>query len=106
MSEEEQLRSETLVEIQHAHNEWEGNLLVSYLSDNGVEATLQLPPAIAPLDAVETLSGSGKVCGVFVLEHEAQRATELVKEFLSGATDDRTLEQAATQSPQADKETA
>ena len=105
MSEEERLRSEKLVEIHRARDEWEGNLLITYLRENGVEATLRSPPAVPPLDAAEILSGTEKVCGVFVLEHEAQRAAELVTEFLSAATDDSILEQMAVQKPQADKET-
>jgi hypothetical protein len=105
MNEEERLRSERLLEIHQARDEWEGNLLITYLRDNGVEATLQSPPAVPPLDAAEILSGTEKVCGVFVLEHEAQRATELVKEFLSAAPDDSILEQTAMQKPQVDKET-
>jgi hypothetical protein len=105
MSEEERLRSEKLVEIHRARDEWQGNLLVGYLRDNGVEATLHVPPAVPPLDAAETLSGTEKVCGIFVLEHEAKRAAELVKEFLSAAPDDNILEEMAVQKPQADKET-
>jgi hypothetical protein len=104
MSEEERLRSERLVEIHRARNEWQGNLLVGYLGENGVEATLRLPIAIPPLDAVEVVSGTDNACGVFVLEHEAKRATDLVKEFLLATTDESIWEQAAIQNPQVNKE--
>jgi len=100
MNEAEQLRLERLVEIHRASNECEGNMLVDYLGDNGVEATLQLPPAIAPLDAVEALNGTEKMFGVFVLEHETRRAMGLVKEFLVSTVDESILEQAAARTPQ------
>ena len=105
MSEEEQLRSEKLVEIHRARNEWEGNLLVGYLGENGVEAMLRLPVAIPPLDTAEILNGTEDAYGVFVLEHEAQRAADLVKEFLSATTDETVLEQAAIRDPQIKTET-
>jgi hypothetical protein len=34
------------------------------------------------LDLVENLTGSDKVNGIFVLEHEAEHARSLLKEFL------------------------
>lgn len=105
MNEEERLRSEKLVEIHKAHNEWEGNLLVGFLRDNGVEAALEVPPAVPPLDAVEQLSGVDRNCGIVVLEHESTRAAELVKEFLSAATDEHLLEEEAAKKLRVDKET-
>ena len=105
MNEEERLRSEQLVEIHKARNEWEGNLLVGFLNDNDAEATMEPPPAVPPLDAVEQLSGVDKICGIFVLEHDAQRARELVREFLTAATDERVLEEEAAQKLHVDKET-
>ena len=105
MNEEDRLRSEQLVEIHRARTEWEGNLLVGFLQDNGVEATLEAPPAVPPLDAVEQLSGGDKICGIFVLEHDAQRARELVREFLTAATDERVLEEEAAQKLHVDKDT-
>ena len=42
-------RSENLVQVHHAHDEWEGNIIVGYLRDNGVEATLQDPPSDAAI---------------------------------------------------------
>lgn len=41
MSESE--RSEKLVQVHHARDEWEGNIILGYLRDNGVEATLRTP---------------------------------------------------------------
>jgi hypothetical protein len=75
-------RSEELVLVHHVRDEWQGNIVVGYLRENGVEATLQSPPSVPPLDLVETLTGSDKVNGIFVLEHEAEHARSLLKEFL------------------------
>src|ERR1700689_3471615 len=97
--------SQDLVLIHHARDEWDGNILVGYLRDNGVEATLQSPPSMPPLDAMENLSGSDKVNGIFVLGYEADRARELVKEFLNTVTDEQVLEDAAAQKLKLDKET-
>ena len=105
MSDEKRLDSEKLVEVHRARNEWQGNLIVSYLRDNGVEATLQSPPAVAPLGAVEELTGTQRPFGIFVLDHEAEKARKLVQEFLAAATDERTLEDAAAQKLKVDKET-
>jgi hypothetical protein len=98
-------QSQDLVLIHHARDEWSGNILVGYLRDNGVEATLQSPPSMAPLDAAESLSGSDKVNGIFVLGYEADRAHALVKEFLNTVTDDQVLEDAAAEKLKLDKET-
>jgi len=103
MSESE--RSETLVQVHHARDEWEGNIVVGYLRDNGVEATLQNPPPIPPLDVAENLSGSEKVNGVFVLEHEAEHARGLLKDFVQTVTDEQILEDAAAHKLKLDKET-
>jgi hypothetical protein len=98
-------RSEQLVQVHHARDEWEGNIVVGYLRDNGIEATLQTPPSMAPLDVAESLSGSDKVNGVFVLEHEAEHARGLLKEFLNTVTDDQVLEETAAQKLKLNKET-
>ncbi len=103
MSKTEQ--SQDLVLIHHARDEWDGNILVSYLRDNGVEATLQSPPSLPPLDAMETLSGSDKVNGIFVLGYEADKARALVKEFVNTVTDEQVLEDAAAEKLKLDKET-
>ena len=93
------------MEIHRARSDWEGNLLVGYLRDNGVEAVLQDPPSVPPLDAAEALTGTGRICGVFVLEHGAERAASLVKEFLSAASDEHLLEEEAARKLRVDRET-
>jgi hypothetical protein len=98
-------RFENLVEVHHAHDEWEGNIIVGFLRDNGVEATLQAPPAVPPLDAMETLSGAEKTNGIFVLEDQADQARNLLKDFLNTVTDEHVLEEAASQKLKLDKET-
>jgi|SRR5579859_1996370 len=98
-------RSENLVQVHHARDEWEGAIIIDYLRESGVEATLQTPPAMPPLDALENLSGSDKVNGIFVMEHEANHARGLLKEFLNTVTDDKVLEDAAAQKLKLDKET-
>jgi len=98
-------QSQDLVLIHHARDEWDGNILVGYLRDNGVEATLQSPPSMPPLDAMENLSGSDKVNGIFVLGYEADKARELVKEFLNTVTDEQVLEEAAAEKLKLDKDT-
>src|SRR5882724_8660994 len=97
--------SENLVLVHHARNEWDGNIIVGYLRDNGVEATLQSPPSLAPLDVAEDLSGTDKVNGIFVLDHEASHARELVKEFVNTVTDEQLLEEAAAEKLKLDKGT-
>ena len=87
-------RSENLVEVHQAHDEWEGSIIIGYLRDNGVEATLRQPPSMAPLDAAESLSGTDKANGIYVLEHEADHARNLLKEFLNTVTDEQILEEA------------
>src|SRR5208282_3975085 len=98
-------RSENLVEVHHAHDEWEGSIIVGYLRDSGVEATLQQPPSMPPFDAAESLSGAERVNGIFVLEHEADKARKLLQEFLNTVTDEQILEEAAGQKLKLDKET-
>lgn len=103
MSEPEQ--SQDLVFIHHARDEWDGNIIVGYLRDNGVEATLQSPPSVPPLDAMENLSGSDKVNGIFVLSYQADRARELVNEFVNTVVDEQVLEEAAAQKLKLDPQT-
>ena len=58
-----------------------------------------------PLDGVEELSGSGKVSGIFVLQHEVARARQLIEEFMATATDEKVLEETAAQKLRLNKET-
>jgi hypothetical protein len=101
----QQERSEKLVQVHHARDEWEGNIVTNYLRENGIEAMLQTAPAVPPLDFIENLSGSDKANSVFVLEHEAERARGLLMEFLNTVTDQKTLEQTAAQKLHLDKQT-
>ena len=105
MTDPERLDSEKLVEIHQARDEWEGTLLLGFLRDNGVEAELQRPSCLSPLDSAERLSGSGMVYGIFVLEPAAERAGKLVQEFLAAATDESVLEETAARSLRVDQET-
>ncbi|HUI07696.1 MAG TPA: hypothetical protein VL486_11905 [Verrucomicrobiae bacterium] len=83
MSEPNPLDSEDLVPIHKAGSEWEGNLIVNYLRENGIEASLESPPSVSPLDVAEELSGSNRVGGILVFQHDADRARALVREFLA-----------------------
>jgi hypothetical protein len=82
MSDPNPLRNENLIHIHRAQTEWEGNAIVDYLRSNGVEATLEVAPSVAPLDVAEQLSGSDKTGDILVLQHDAVRARALVEEFV------------------------
>lgn len=105
MADSERLDSENLREIYQARDEWEGTILLGFLRDNGVEAALQRPPCVSPLDGAERLSGSGTICGIFVLEHEVERGGRLVQEFLAAATDENVLAETAARTLRVDQET-
>jgi hypothetical protein len=96
--------SQDLVLIHHARDEWDANIIVGYLRDNNVEATLQSPP-MPPLDAMESLNGSDKINGIFVLGYQADHARELVKEFVNTVVDEQVLEEAAAQKLKLDPQT-
>jgi len=83
MSEPNPLDSEDLVPIHKASSEWEGNLIVSYLQENGIEAVLESPPSVSPLDVAEELSGSSRVDAILVFRRDAERARAVIKEFLT-----------------------
>jgi hypothetical protein len=82
MNDPNPLRSENLIRIYKAQSEWEGNAMVDYLRNNGVEAMLEIAPSVAPLDVAEQLSGSDKTGDILVLQHEADHARKLVAEFV------------------------
>jgi hypothetical protein len=103
MSDPEQ--SEKLVQVHHARNEWEGNIVIGYLRENGIEAVLRTPASVPPLDFAENLSGTDKVNGVFVLEHEAEPARQLLRQFQSTVADQQILEETAAEKLKLDKET-
>jgi hypothetical protein len=83
MNEPNPTRVENLVRVHKVRNEWEGNLIVSFLRDNAIAAMLEVAPSIAPLDAAEEFSGSDKTGNIMVLQHDADRARALVEEFLA-----------------------
>jgi hypothetical protein len=104
MSDQKRLDSEKLVEAYRARTEWEGEMLLGFLRENGIEAELQRAPAVPPLDAMEELSGAQRVHGIFVIEHNAAKAKDLVQQFLSAVTDDKLLEEAAARKLHLNKE--
>ena len=94
-----------LIQVHQARDEWEGTIIVGYLRDNDVEATLRRPPSMPPLDSVESLTGTQKVLGILVLENKAERARELILEFLSAVTDEQVLTETAAQRLKLDRDT-
>jgi len=82
MNESSQVNAEKLIEVYKARDPWQGHLLIGYLHDNEIEAAFQGLPSVA-LDAREFFQTSDQAVGIYVLEHEALRATELINEFLS-----------------------
>ena len=96
--------AEKLVEIHKARDEWEGNLIIGWLRDNGVTATFQGEPSV-DLDLAHMLKSTDEAFGVFVLEHDAERGRQLVREFLGAATDEGVLEDTAAQKLRVDKAT-
>ena len=96
--------AENLVEIHKARDEWEGNLIIGWLRDNGLEATFQGDPSVN-LDMAHMLKSTDEAFGIFVLEHEAERGRQLVHEFLTAVTDQSILEETAAQKLRVDKET-
>jgi hypothetical protein len=104
MSEQDRLNAEKFVLIHKARDEYEGNLIVDYLRDNGVDATFQAAPSMPPLDFVEEFSGADRALGIFVLQHNAARAAEMVSEFMHAATDETVLAESAAQRLHVDRE--
>ena len=104
MSDPQRLDAEKLVEIHKARNEWEGDLLIGFLRDNGVEATFQGEPSVN-LDIAHMLKSTDEAFGVYVLEENAPRARELVHEFITSVTDPSVLEEEAAKKLRVSKET-
>ena len=98
-------QSEKLVALYQARNEWEGNIVIGYLRENGIEATLRATPSVPPLDVAESLSGANKANSVLVLETEVEAAGQLLKDFQNTATDQQMLEDIAAQKLKLDKQT-
>lgn len=87
MSEDSRLDAEKLVEIHKANDEVEGNLLVSFLAENGITASFQGAPSVN-LEIVNLMQNADEAFGVYVLEEDAGKARELVKDFLAAPPDD------------------
>lgn len=98
-------REEKLVQVHQARDEWEGRLLIGYLEDNGIEASLRERASVPPLDGAEELMGGDKVLGILVLEPQGARARELLQEFQSAVTDDTLLADTAAQQLKVSRET-
>ncbi len=106
MSDDQQLNNERLVQVFKARDEMQGELVASVLRENGVEVMVRQSPSMPPLDVVErSFMLNEKTGGVFVLEHEAERARALVQDFLATAVDEKSLDDLAAQKPHPDKET-
>mgnify|MGYP000073681136 CR=1 FL=1 len=105
MSTPQPLDYEKLVEIHRCRDEWEGAILLGVLRDHQIAALQRTPPALPPFDAAERLSGNKNVGGIFVLEHEADQARQVLAEFLAAATDESLLAEQAARKLRVDKET-
>ncbi|MGD0016094.1 MAG: hypothetical protein ABSC38_01035 [Verrucomicrobiia bacterium] len=100
MNTSDELATAKLVQVHKARNEMEGNLLVGYLQDNGIEAIMRFPPSVPPYDTVEWMYRNNKIYSISVRESDANRACQLIQEFLTTAADASSLEElAAQQSP-------
>ena len=98
------LAATKLIQVHKAHNELEGNLMVSFLHDHGVDAMLRPPPAVPPLDFCESFNQNETIDGIFVREPDADRARQLIQEFLTTVADVPSLEALAAQRPPLTKE--
>jgi hypothetical protein len=105
MNEQERLKSEKLVDIHRARDEWEGNIIVGFLKDNAVEATLQAEGSGAVTAAHAGYAHPDTTCGIFVLEHEAECARQLIRDFQAAVTDEKLLDEAAAHKLKLDKQT-
>src|SRR6266478_391967 len=97
------LDAEKLVEVHKARDDWDGNLLIGFLRDNGVEATFQGEPSVN-LDLAHMLKSTDEAFGIYVLEEDAGKARELVREFITAATDPDVLEETAAHKVHLSKE--
>jgi hypothetical protein len=97
------LAAAKLVQVHKARNEMEGNLMVSFLHDHGVDSMLRSPPAVLPLSC-ELFNQNETIDGISVREADADRARQLIQEFLTTAVDVPSLEALAAQRPPLTKE--
>jgi hypothetical protein len=96
--------AENLVQVFRARDDCQGALLIGFLKDHGIAATLRLPPSVPPFDWYEFFARNNSIDGIFVFERDAERARELIREFLVAKTDEPALEQMAAQKPHPDRQ--
>jgi hypothetical protein len=104
MKPSDELAAAKLVQVHKARDEMEGNFLVGYLQDNGIEAVVRSAPSVPPYDIAESMYRKNKINGIFVREPDADRARQLIQEFLTAAPDAPSLEVLAAQHPPLTKE--
>jgi hypothetical protein len=97
--------AEKLLEVHRCRDDWEATILLGVLRDHQIAAMLRNPPALPPFDSAERLTGNPSVGGIFVLEHDAERARQHIREFLAAATDESLLAEQAARKLRVDKET-
>ena len=98
------MSAERLVQVYRARDDWQGTLLTGFLNDQGVRATLRLPPSVPPFDWYEFFAHNNSIDGVFVFEHDVTCARQLIGEFLGAEPDEAALEQQAAHKPHPDRD--
>ena len=78
---------EKLVAVHKARDEWEADLIVGYLRENGIEAMLTDPPTRAAAALHAGFCDPDTTSPVFVLEDQVEPARKLVEEFLAARPD-------------------
>ena len=97
--------AENLVQVFRAQNPWQGSLIVGYLEDQGVAAHLRPAPSVPPVDYYEFFNRNDTINGIFVMEHETDRARTLIDEFLATAPDMAALDELSAHKPHPDRGT-
>ena len=88
MSETNPSAKEKLVVVHKARDEWEADLIVGYLRDNGIEAMLSDPPSRAAAGFHAGFCDPDTTCPVYVLEEQTESARQRVGEFLAARADE------------------
>ena len=99
MSDESQLKAENLVQVFKSADEVEATVIEGYLRESGIADTCVRGLGNPMLRDMDLLHVNEIGFGVYVLEHDGERARELVAEFQSANVDDAALEAAAIASP-------
>ena len=105
MSDESQLKAENLVQVYKSADEVEATVIEAYLRENGVADTCVRGLGDPLLRDMDLLHVNEIGFGVYVLEHDGERARALVAEFQSANVDGAALEAAATAPPPVEMET-